>query len=229
MTENEYLQAILERLDKIINALSLHDTRTRTAPESCPRLYAYLEEWLTEVKAPKIKPKSLAVLRSGINLYIKPVIANKPLNAVRTPEMLKAIEKCPHSYMRQVVYSIFRAVFKRAYQYDLIEDNPAAKLDFVYHKRQKGKALTNEEQAAFIAAIQGDYMRPLWLFYLLSGVRCQEALTLLWTDIDEKRGAYFHTGNENGERGKVYPAIPADSGVFERGTPNGGTGIPLYI
>lgn len=208
MTENEYLQAILERLDKIINALSLHDTSTRTAPESCPKLYAYLEEWLTEVKAPKIKPKSLAVLRSGINLYIKPVIANKPLNAVRTPEMLKAIEKCPHSYMRQVVYSIFRAVFKRAYQYDLIEDNPAEKLDFVYHKRQKGKALTNEEQAEFIAAIQGDYMRPLWLFYLLSGVRCQEALTLLWTDIDEKRGRIFIRGTKTENAERYIPLFP---------------------
>ena len=183
MTEKEYLQAILERLDTLIKMQSEPITSTRATREYCPRLYAYLEEWLTEVKAPKIKPKSLAVLRSGINLYIKPVIANKPLNTVRTPEMLKAIEKCPHSYMRQVVYSIFRAVFKRAYQYDLIEDNPAEKLDFVYHKRQKGKALTNEEQAEFIAAIQGDYMRPLWLFYLLSGVRCQEALTLLCGDI----------------------------------------------
>ena len=86
--------------------------------------------------------------------------------------------------------------------------NPAAKLDFVYHKRQKGKALTNEDQAEFIAAIQGDYMRPLWLFYLLSGVRCQEALTLLWTDIDEKRGRIFIRGTKTENAERYIPLFP---------------------
>ena len=131
-------------------------------------LYNYLEKWLAECKAPKIKPKSLAVLRSGIERYIKPTIPDKPLTEVRTAEMLNAIENCPHSYMRQVVYSEFRAVFRRAYQYDLIPYNPAEKLDFVKHYRKKGKALTQDEQKAFVRAIEKEPMRPLWLFYLLS-------------------------------------------------------------
>lgn len=120
MTENEYLQAILERLDTLIKIVNQPITSTRATAENCPLLYEYVENWLNTVKAPKIKRKSLNVLKSAFTLYIKPVIKDKPLNKVRTPEMLKAIENCPHSYMRQVVYNVLRAVFKRAYQYDLI-------------------------------------------------------------------------------------------------------------
>lgn len=208
MTENEYLQAILERLDTLIQTLSLQVTSTRTAFENCPLLYEYVENWLNTVKAPKIKRKSLNVLKSAFELYIKPAIPDKPLNKVRTPEMLKAIENCPYSYMRQVVYNVLRAVFKRAYQYDLIADNLAEKLDFVYHKRKKGRALTHDEQSAFIQAIQNDSTRPLWLFYLLSGVRCQEALTLLWQDIDYDHNRIFIRGTKTETSERYIPLFP---------------------
>lgn len=208
MTENEYLQAILDRLDTLIKMQIQTVTSTRIAPATCPLLYEYTETWLTTVKAPKIKPKSLSILRNAFKLYIKPVIKDKSLNKVRAPEMLKAIESCPYSYMRQVVYNVLRAVFKRAYQYDLIADNPAEKLDFVYHKRKKGRALTHEEQNAFIQAIQDDYTRPLWLFYLLSGVRCQEALTLLWQDIDTDHNRIFIRGTKTETSERYIPLFP---------------------
>lgn len=208
MTEKEYLQAILERLDTLIKIVNQPITSTRATPENCPLLYEYVEKWLNEIKAPKIKRKSLNVLKSAFTLYIKPVIKDKPLNKVRTPEMLKAIENCPYSYMRQVVYNVLRAVFKRAYQYDLIADNPAEKLDFVYHKRKKGRALTHEEQTAFIQAIQDDHTRPLWLFYLLSGVRCQEALTLLWDDIDYDHNRIFIRGTKTETSERYIPLFP---------------------
>ena len=215
MSENEYLQAIIERLDMLINILNRPITSIRATPENCPLFYEYVEKWLNEIKAPKIKPKSLKVLKSAFTRYIKPVIKDKPLNKVSMPEMLKAIENCPHSYMRQVVYIVLRAVFKRAYQYDLITDNPAEKLDFVYHKRKKGRALTHEEQAEFVQAIQNDYTRSLWLFYLLSGVRCQEALTLLWNDIDYDHNRIFIRGTKTEASERYIPLFPQIVELFE--------------
>ena len=215
MTENEYLQAILDRRDTLIKMQSQTVASTRTAPATCPLLYEYTETWLTTVKAPKIKPKSLSILRNAFKLYIKPAIKDKPLNKVRAFEMLKAIENCPYSYMRQVVYNVLRAVFKRAYQYDLIADNPAEKLDFVYHKRKKGRALTHEEQTAFMQAIQDDYTRPLWLFYLLSGVRCQEALTLLWRDIDTDHNRIFIRGTKTETSERYIPLFPQIAELFK--------------
>lgn len=210
MTTEKALQVIIEKLDTIINLLTEKSSSFRTATKDCPRLYSYLNEWLTTVKAPKIKPKSLKVLESGIERYIKPTIPDKPLSDCKTFEMLKAIESCPYSYMRQVVYSVLRAVFKRAYQYDLIAENPAEKLDFVNHTRKKGRALTMEEQTAFVNALQDEPMRPLWLFYLLSGCRCSEALNMQWNDIDEKIGRIFIRGTKTESAERFIPLFPEE-------------------
>ena len=206
MNDRERLETIEKKLDIILRVLQ--NGREIIPPANSPMLYAYLEEWLTDCKAPKIKPKSLAVLRSGIETYIKPHIPDKPLTECRASEMLKAIENVPYSYMRQVVYSIFRAVFRRAYQYDLIPNNPAEKLDFVKHTRKKGKALTNDEQSAYVQAIATEPMRPLWLFYLLSGCRCQEALALKWADIDTEQKRVYIRGTKTETAERYIPLFP---------------------
>ena len=206
MNDIERLETIEKKLDIILRALQ--NGRETLPPANSPMLYAYLDEWLTDFKAPKIKPKSLAVLRSGIETYIKPHIPDKPLTECRASEMLKAIENVSYSYMRQVVYSIFRAVFRRAYQYDLIPSNPAEKLDFVKHTRKKGKALTNDEQSAYVQAIATEPMRPLWLFYLLSGCRCQEALALRWADIDTEQKRVFIRGTKTETAERYIPLFP---------------------
>ena len=228
MTNEERLKSIENKLDRILEILEKNGIVGRKAqPDKTTMLYAYLDKWIDEVKAPKIKCKSLAVLRSGIERYIKPTIDDKPLHEVRTPEMLKAIESCPYSYMRQVIYSIFRAVFKRAYQYDLIADNPAEKLDFVYHKRKKGRALTHEEQTIFLQAIQNDYTRSLWLFYILSGVRCQEALTLLWEDIDFDHARIFIRGTKTETSERYIPLFPQIAELLKE-IPRAGTNVFPY-
>ena len=215
MTTAERLESLENKIDTILSLLQNGYTLGRQTPSNnAPMLWVYMDEWLDTVKAPQIKPKSLAILRSGVDRYIKPQIPDKPLNDVRASEMLNAVEKVPYSYMRQVVYSILRAVFKRAYQYDLIAENPAAKLDFVKHTRQKGRSLTADEQAAFIAAIQDDYTRPLWLFYLLSGCRCQEALTLLWQDIDTEKGRIYIRGTKTENAQRYIPLFPQLSELF---------------
>lgn len=215
MSENEGMQAVVERLDELIKLLKSQIDKYTPRDKNCPRLYDYLEEWIETVKAPKIKAKSLKVLKSGIENYIKTTIQNKPLNECKASEMLKAIEKCPYSYMRQVVYSILRAVFKRAYQYDLIEDNPAEKLDFVKHTRKKGRALTTDEQTRFVNSLENEPTRELWLFYLLSGCRCGEALTVLWQDIDEKRGRIFIRGTKTENAQRYIPLFPQIAELFQ--------------
>lgn len=211
MTTEERLQRIENTLDTILQLLQKDEAN---AP-SAPMLYDYMEKWLAECKAPKIKPKSLAVLQSGIEKYIKPYIPDKPLTEVRTAEMLNAIECCPYGYMRQVVYSEFRAVFRRAYQYDLIPYNPAEKLDFVKHYRKKGKALTQDEQKAFISAIEKEPMRPLWLFYLLSGCRCSEVLSLKWADIETAERRIYIRGTKTERAERYIPLFPALAEVLE--------------
>lgn len=232
MNDTRILDAVKlmdSKLDRIISLLEHTPTTAAPTVSESPMLYDYLEQWLTEVKAPKIKPKSLAILRSGVDRYIKPVIPDKPIHTVRTSEMLHAIDGVPYSYMRQVVYSIFRAVFKRAYQYDVIADNPADKLDFVYHRRKKGRAITHDEQDAFVKALDDEPTRPLWLFYLLSGCRCQEALTLQWQDIDDVNGRIYIRGTKTPTSTRYIPLFPQLAALLSELPHDGETVFPYTL
>lgn len=209
MTVEERLKNLEIKVDKLLEILQNNVlTEKQTITTDSPMLYAYIEDWLNNVKAPKIKPKSLSILRNAYVYYIKPSIEDKPLHTVRTADMIKAIDSCPYSFMRQVVYSVIRALFKRAYQYDVISVNPAEKLDFVKHTRKIGKALTHEQQATFLENIAEEPMRPLFLFYLLSGCRCQEAVTLLWSDIDIKNNRIYIRGTKTINSERYIPLFP---------------------
>lgn len=210
MTEEECLQAIDRKLDLLLQILSpqgvLQSAQAVFTPD-CPALYAWLDTYLSE-KAAKIKPKSLAVLDSGVNRYIKPHISDMPLYAVRPADIQHVIDSVPHSFMRQTVYMIFAATFRRAYRLEYLPANPMDKIDFVKHYRKQGCALSLETQAAFIAAIAANPLRPLYLAYLLTGCRRSELLALRWDDIDTARNCIFIHGTKTKRAARYIPLFP---------------------
>ena len=110
--------------------------------------------------------------------------------------------------MRKYVYDIYGAAFKQAYKLKLISDNIMLMTDPIKHKRKQGNALTLEQQAAFLNMLQGDYMKPLFVFYLLSGVRRAEALTIQWTDIDINAAQIHIHGTKTDGANRYIPLFP---------------------
>lgn len=219
MTAKEQKKEYEKRFERIENGINkifeLLEKDGKKDMVNCPYLFEYLDKWLKETKAPKITAKSLSILRSGVENYIKPNIEDKKLTEYKASDMLNVIDKVPYSYMKQVVYSIFRAVFKRAYQFDLIPDNPSDKLDFVKHTRKKGKALTRDEQSAFIKAVEKEKYKNLWLFYLLSGCRCSEILAIRWADIDYKQKRIFVRGTKNESAERYIPIFTQTAEILK--------------
>lgn len=185
VTENERLKRIESKLDTLSELLRPTE---RTTPDDCPCLSSWLHTWLDEFKAPFVSRKWLGILRSGVDNYILPNISDRPLYSVTVADMRRAVNSVPYSSMRQVVYSIFCAAFRTAHNLGYIMTDSAALLNKVTHRRQKGKALSLDVQYSFLASISGNPMRPLYLFYLLSGCRRSEALALRWTDVDTRSG-----------------------------------------
>lgn len=207
MTEKEQIKRLESKIDRLIKLLS-QDEKT-----PCPFLYDFLDNWLTEIKAPCINKKSLNVLKSGVDNYIKPRIKNKPLSDIRPEEIQRIIYAVPFDYMRLVVYSIFRAVFARAAAFGI--PNPTDMISPVRHYRKKGKALTLTEQRTFIVTAENDPFRPLWLFYLLSGCRRSEALALKWSDIDKNGNRIHIRGTKTPAADRFIPLFPQLSDLLE--------------
>ncbi len=95
-------------------------------------------------------------------------------------------------YTRQVWHS---ALFK-ACRAGLIDKNPVDLCERVRYPKKKSKALTISEQREFIKSLEGSRYKWILLFYLHTGTRRTEALTLEWRDVDEKDGVLLIRGTK---------------------------------
>lgn len=75
------------------------------------------------------------------------------------------------------VHSLLNIIFKMAIRHDVIEKNPLDIVFHVSHERKHGKALTKEEENAFIKAINGSHWRVAYALALYTGLRPNELKT----------------------------------------------------
>lgn len=200
------------RKDDIKNRLDALDTKInlllgqgdKPAPYT---LHGWLDIWFATCKPSTLSEKWLAVLRCNIK-RIKTVTRDKPLNLYAPLELLTALYSVPMSYTRSVCYDILKNAFAYAVQCGHILSSPMDKTERVKHTRTVGRALSFDEQRRFVQAIEGDSLRPLYLFYLLSGCRCSEALSLRWSDIDFNAGQIHIHGTKTPCANRYVPLFP---------------------
>lgn len=144
----------------------------------------WLDEWYEVYKKPNLKPYSLRNIEQVLRLYVPTELKKKPLSELRAHEIEKVLSKIPFPrekvYARQVLFSALR----KAERLDFIPRNIMEAVDPVKYKKQKSKSLTIEEQREFMEKLERSRYRWLMLFYLLTGVRRCEALTIEWQDVD---------------------------------------------
>lgn len=138
-------------------------------------LYEWLDEYFVTFKPFTLSASWLDNLRRFI-ARIKSLLPNKPLNAYTTQELLQALYKIDLSYTRCACYNLLCDVYAQAVKMGYVVSSPLDGARVIKHYRQKGKALTVDEQKHFLDLLQGNARKPLYLFYLLSGCRCAEAL-----------------------------------------------------
>lgn len=186
MTELKALQLEVAELNRKFELLlnSLANGLKPTVVNECAfTLYSWLDEWYTIYKVPKLKPSSLRSLRDYIN-HIKRHLQDKSLSQVTGIDIQKTLNSIPYSRVRKGTYNLFNASFLQAYKLKLILDNPMLVVEAVKHKYKNGKALTVEQQQEFIKALAKNKLKPLYIFYLLTGCRKSEALTVKWVDVN---------------------------------------------
>ena len=174
----------------------------------CPyTLHKFFDIWLSSCKPPTLSKKWLSVLRCNI-ARMKSLTCDKPLNEYTAAELMKAVFAVPMSYTRSNCYNLLKAVFGYAARLGYVFSNPMDKTERVKHTRDNGRALTLDEQRQFLNAIEADILKPLYLFYLLSGCRCSEALNLKWGDIDFNACQIHINGTKTARANRYVPLFP---------------------
>ncbi len=218
-------------LEKSINALSKKlDLFIMPAEETRAPvlLHEWLSHWLTVYKCPAISPKYAGVLRCAVR-RVQNTTENKPLDGYTVQEFVQAVYGVPLSYSRCVVYSVLHTAYAQAVKEGLTNGNPIDSVPQPKHTRQRGKALTVQQQREFLQAIENDPRKPLYLFYLLTGCRRAEALAVRWADIDfAQRRIHIH-GTKTPRAERFVPLFPQLLPVLAQLPRNGGTLFPYTI
>ena len=199
--------AIYNKLDILNNKIDLLLSQSPQDISAPCNLHEWLDEWYAVYKPLTLSKKWRDVLRGCIK-RIKANTQNKPLNEYTPPELTQAIYAVPLSYTRQTVSNVLRAAFCQAARLGYIIADPMDKIDRVPHTRKRGIALTLSEQRAFLQALQNNDRKPLYLFYLLSGCRCAEALALRWSDIDFDTMRVHIRGSKSFRSDRYIPLFP---------------------
>lgn len=161
--------------------------------------FSWLNFWNDTYKKPYNRTDSIT---PQIKKHIFGAMKDKPLDKVSTIELQLLLNKIESTRTRQAVSNIIRGAFDVALKTKVIKDDPSTALIKVVHHSKKGEALTRAEEKKFLSDIRGHYLENLYRFYLLSGCRRGEALSLNVRDVDfsEKTVKINGTKTQSAER-----------------------------
>lgn len=181
-------EEVRRKLSEILHALehgTFADARGTTVGE-------FLDQWLTEVAAPRVRAWTLAGYEVHVRLHIKPAIGRIPLDKL-TPQNVQFLlnEKLRQGLKPRTVRYIrgtLRTALNEAQRWGLVSRNAAALVDGPRVERYVNRPLTPDEARTLLRSIKGDRLEALYSVALTMGLRQGEALGLTWEDVDLQLG-----------------------------------------
>ncbi|WP_432486898.1 tyrosine-type recombinase/integrase [Kineococcus sp. SYSU DK018] len=153
---------------------------------------AYLETWLRDVAAPKVRPATYRGYEMYVRRHLVPGLGRKRLSRLSPADVRafladrRAAGLSPASVKQ--VHAILRTALQHAVREDLLPRNVARLVVVPNAPRHEWQPLSIEEARALLDAARGDRLYPLWAVALAVGLRRGEALGLRWCDVDLDAG-----------------------------------------
>ena len=162
----------------------------------------YFEKWIDRKK---LVLKDSSVLRYMIwyNKHIKYAIGKKRRTDVTRTDILnlrKDVAKNVSAYTANRAVTVINIIFKEAVRDGIIKENPAENIQHMKTDKKKAaktihRALTMEEQTAFMEEAGTSIYRNVFAIALATGMRIGEILALSWDDIYD---GYIHVNKTIG-------------------------------
>ena len=203
-------------------------------------LAQWLDRWLDEYAAPRLRESTMSSYRMYAGQYIKPRLGDKKMNSI-TPvdvqRMYIRLQKEGRVYEHPElghelsastihrIHTMLHRAFEDAVQSHVLPRNPAEGLTLPKADPAPRRVLTDQELDRFKTAINAD---PIWhdFFYteLTTGLRRGEICALQWRDFDagagtlqvsrtlhQKAGGGFETGETKTRRGNRRILLPSST------------------
>jgi integrase len=157
-----------------------------------PTLSEWLEHWLEQIAARRVRPRTLESYRATVRRHIVPSIGAQRLAKLQ-PEQVEAMYGqmlasglSPSSVLR--THRILSRALKVAMQRGKITRNVGTLVDPPTPTRSESSPLTVDEARQVLYAARDVRNAARWTVALALGLRQSEALGLKWSDVDLERG-----------------------------------------
>jgi integrase len=178
---------------KVRDLEAKRDAGLAPAAGKAPTLTEWLEHWLPNIAARRVRPRTLEGYESTVRLHITPAIGHHRLHRLQ-PEHLEQFylaleDKGLASTTALRAHRIISRALKVAMQRGVVGRNVAALVDPPAVRRpETPQPLDLEECKRVLAAAREGRNAARWTVALALGLRQSEALGLMWSDIDLERG-----------------------------------------
>ncbi len=183
-TRAEVAQKLREALSKRDSGLPL--------PFERETLGAFLDAWLRDVAAPRLRPRTFESYRAIVQQHLKPALGRLPL-ARLTPHRVQAYmnEQLSSGLLPRTVqyhHAVLRAALATAERWGKVSRNVARLVSPPAVRRPEVQPLTADQMRAFLDAVADTRDGPLYACAVALGLRQGELLGLTWDDLDLERG-----------------------------------------
>lgn len=160
----------------------------------------YLEMWLEDYASTRLGPDTYRDYCRVVRKHLIPSLGDMPLQELSPLHVVRYINRALKQGRLdgkgglskrsvQYHYTILREALEYAVRWDLLDRNPADRVDPPVPERREPNVLTPEAVPAFLEAIKrtGHYYVPIALA-VMTGMRRNEVLGLRWEDVDLENG-----------------------------------------
>jgi integrase len=169
------------------------EERGRLASPARLTVASYLEEWLSQVVAVRVRPSTLAAYRYNAERYLIPDLGRRRLVRLSTRDVrgYYASLKARGVGVRTVgyVHATLRAALEDAWRDELVDRNVAKLVRVPRPPRVEPEPLSVAEVRQLLAHHREQPVYPMLLTFAVLGLRRSEMLGLWWDDVDLEDGS----------------------------------------
>lgn len=177
----------------------------------------YLERWLDDTAALKVRESTLLQYRRVVRLHVLPDLGRIRLVRLTTADLQSLYRKKLESGLgiASVTYiqRVMHRALKKAVEDGSVARNVAESTELPSIPKSRARAMSVEEARAFIDAARSDARGALYLVAIGTGLRRGELLALQWGDVDLERGTIaVRRAMSKAARGWVESAPKTEAG-----------------
>ena len=176
-------QEVAAKLDDLKRQASL----SGALPEPGNRTVSDLLDAFLQVKAPNVKPRTLADYAETSDRYLRPVLGRLRLSKV-TPDRIARLYASWQSQGKAKtalkIHRVLSQALDMGVRWGWLPSNPCDPVDTPRYQPGRKELWTPEQLRTFLDRTRDHWLHPVWTLLAYTGCRLGEVLALEWTDVD---------------------------------------------